>query len=315
MSDETPPGLDLVADAKLETELLAWLSHLGHVRRLSGRTLVAYRTDLIAFFAFMAEHRGGRVTIAALNQLEVQDFRAWLAARAGQGLEPASTARALSAVRHFFRQLEKKDKMSNAALFHLRTPRVKRPLPRALSQDQSQAALTTLGVLDEEEWINKRDVALLLLLYGCGLRIGEALSLTAGDIPREGTLVVTGKGGKQRMVPVLPVVSEAVDAYVRACPYPLQGGAPLFVGKRGGALDPAVFQARLRVIRRQLGLPDSATPHAFRHSFATHLLSGGGDLRAIQELLGHASLSTTQRYTHIDQERLLKAYKSAHPRA
>ncbi len=259
-------------------------------------------------------HLGAEVAVDDLKNLEARDIRAWLASRL-EHFEAASTARALSTVKSFFRWLEKQGAIKNAAIFHIRSPKIKKSLPRALAETQAAEALSAIGTQHEEEWINKRDLALLVLIYGCGLRISEALSLRYGDIPEGDALIITGKGNKQRMVPVLPVVKEAIADYVSACPYPFIPATPLFLGQRGKALDPAIFQLQLRKLRRAIGLPESATPHAFRHSFATHLLSAGGDLRSIQELLGHASLSTTQRYTHVDKERLLKAYGEECPSA
>jgi integrase/recombinase XerC len=219
-------------------------------------------------------------------------------------------------VRGFFRHLEKGGVLENPAVHHVRTPKLPKSLPKALSEDQSLASLAGVGANHKEEWVTLRDVALLTLIYGCGLRIGEALALTPAQLP-EGALALTltGKGNKQRMVPILPQVHEAIAAYKKACPFALAPKEPLFKGARGKKLQPAIFQKEIRQLRSALGLPDSATPHAFRHSFATHLLAGGGDLRTIQELLGHADLSTTQRYTKVDHERLLSAYQKAHPRA
>jgi len=298
----------------LTKTIAAWEGWLASVKRASGHTVTAYRIDLHHFCRFLSGHLGERVALSHLEALELKDIRAWLASRSGD-FEAASTARALSTVKSFFRYLEKQGKLKNAAIFHIRGPKIKKSLPKALAEHQAGEALAAIGSQHEEEWVNKRDLALLVLIYGCGLRIGEALSLRYGDIPAGDMLVVTGKGDKQRNVPVLPVVKEAIAEYVAFCPYPLTPETPLFLGQRGKALDPAIFQLQIRKLRRALSLPESATPHAFRHSFATHLLSAGGDLRSIQELLGHASLSTTQRYTHVDKERLLDAYKNAHPRA
>lgn len=292
----------------------AWVEWMRHVRRASEHTIISYQNDMAHFCAFLSQHLGGRVSFDHLRGLEAKDIRAWLASRSGE-FESSSTARALSTVKSFFRYLEKQERMENAAIFHIRGPKLKKSLPKALAEEQAGQALAAIGQQHEEEWVNKRDLALLVLIYGCGLRISEALSLTYKDIPRGDSLSIIGKGNKQRMVPVLPMVREAIGDYVSSCPYPFTANAPLFLGKRGKALDPAIFQLQLRKVRAQLNLPESTTPHAFRHSFATHLLSAGGDLRSIQELLGHASLSTTQRYTHVDKERLMNAYKNAHPRA
>jgi integrase/recombinase XerC len=298
----------------LQQAIQAWQDWLRDLRRCSPHTLLSYGNDLRHFCRFMSAHKGGRVDFADLRGLEPRDIRAWLAQRV-QEFEPASTARALSTVKSFFRYLEKNHGVENAAIFHIRGPRLKRALPRALAEEQAGRALQAIGQQHEEEWVNKRDLALLVLIYGCGLRISEALGLRYADRPAGDSLSITGKGNKQRMVPVLPLVKTAIEEYIAACPHPFAPDSPLFYGKRGKALDPAIFQLQLRKLRQALNLPESTTPHAFRHSFATHLLSAGGDLRSIQELLGHASLSTTQRYTHVDRERLLAAYKTAHPRA
>ncbi len=304
----------LPISSDLQQAMAGWEEWLTHVRRASAHTITAYTIDLAHFCRFLSLHLGGPVSLKNLGRLEPKDIRAWLASRS-QRFEAASTARALSTVKSFFRHLEKQSGFENAAIFHIRSPKIKKSLPRALPEIQAGEALQAIATQHDEDWMNKRDLALLALMYGCGLRIGEALSLRFKDIPQDDALTIIGKGNKQRMVPVLPVVREALRDYAAACPYPFSAGSPLFLGKRGKALDPAIFQLQLRKVRAALGLPESATPHAFRHSFATHLLSAGGDLRSIQELLGHASLSTTQRYTHVDKERLLKAYESAHPRA
>jgi len=300
--------------ADVQEVVTDWQEWLRHVRRGSEHTIISYANDLNHFCQFLSEHLGGRVRMKHLEKVETKDIRAWLASR-HHDYEASSTARALSTVKSFYRYLEKQRKFSNSAVFHTRGPKLKKALPKALAVDQAQQALETIGTQHEDDWVNKRDLALLVLIYACGLRISEALSLTYHDIPAGDSLSVTGKGNKQRIVPVLPIVKEAIAEYVSACPYPFTAKAPLFLGKRGKALDPAIFQLQLRKLRAALNLPESTTPHAFRHSFATHLLSAGGDLRSIQELLGHASLSTTQRYTHVDKTRLMNAYKNAHPRA
>ncbi len=309
--DTTSP---LPVTAELAGIIATWQDWLRYMRRASDYTIISYITDLTHFTRFLSEHQGERVSTSVLLVLETRDFRAWLAARTLH-FEAASTARALSTVKSFYRYLEKEGKGENAAIFHKRSPKLKKSLPKALDEGQAMQATAVIATQHDEPWINKRDLALLMLIYGCGLRIGEALSLTYGDLAiAVDSLTVTGKGNKQRMVPLLPMVKNALADYTAACPYPLTDIAPLFLGKRGKALDPAIFQLQIRKARRALGLPDTATPHAFRHSFATHLLSAGGDLRTIQELLGHASLSTTQRYTYVDRKRLMDAYKNAHPR-
>ncbi len=305
-----------VCDAEAAALAERWLSWLQDVRGMALKTVISYRSDITAFFGFLARHTGGEVSLAALNALELRDFRAWLAFRAREKQAATSTARALSSVKSFYRFAEKEGHARNAALFALKTPKLPKALPKALPARQSFQAIAEIGTLQEEDWIAKRDTAILMLLYGAGLRIGEALSLTPAHVMKGAeSLTVTGKGSKQRHVPLLPIVAKAVEEYRESCPYPLEKNGALFLGARGAPLDPAIFQKQLRALRACLGLPESATPHAFRHSFATHLLNEGADLRAIQELLGHASLSTTQRYTKVDHERLLKAFTGAHPRA
>lgn len=292
----------------------AWLERLENQKRLSPHTLIAYRGDLGAFFVHMNEALGEALSTESLAALAPADLRGWLAGRA-KAYSATSTARAMSAVRQFFKFLQRETGVENSAIFHARTPKRRPPLPKALSDRQSLEATHTLDSLQTEPWLGLRDRAILLLLYGAGLRIGEALSLPRAVAPLPDALTITGKGSKQRMVPILPELTEAVEAYLRACPYDLAPSDALFVGAKGGPLQPAVFQKQLAQLRIALGLPAYATPHAFRHSYATHLLSGGADLRSVQELLGHASLSTTQRYTLVDGARLMSAYQSAHPRA
>ncbi|HEY6983748.1 tyrosine recombinase XerC [Reyranella sp.] len=300
----------------------AWLDWLKSERRLAAHTLVAYEHDVAHFLGFMSGYLGEPPTLASLAELKPAEFRAWLAERTRQGLARSSTARALSSVRSFFRFLDKNRLAHNASIGVLQTPRLPHSVPKALSEADMDELLETGSEQEREPWIDKRDTAVLLVLYGAGLRIGEALGLTKAMVEsllksRLDTLAVTGKGRKTRIVPLLPQTLEALAAYRDACPYlsALDGSHAFFLGARGGPLDPAIVQKRVREIRRQLGLPDSVTPHALRHSFATHLLGAGGDLRTIQELLGHASLSTTQRYTDVDTARLNAVYRAAHPRA
>lgn len=310
------PGLSEVpAAADVIAATASWREWLAAERRASTHTLDAYARDLAVFLVFLAEHRGGPPSLADLAGLGLGDFRAYLAKRAADGLTASSRSRGLAAVRGFFRFLERRGLAVNGAIRLVRTPKTARALPRPLDVGAALAAVDAAYEIGDEPWLGRRDRALLLLLYGCGLRIGEALALDRGDAPRGDTLVVTGKGRKQRLVPVLPVVREAIEAYLAACPYGGDKAAPLFVGVRGGRLDAAVAQRQMRRLRGVLGLPETATPHALRHSFATHLLASGGDLRTIQELLGHASLSTTQRYTAVDASRLAAVHRRAHPRA
>ena len=305
------------AKADLQAALAEWQDWLAHEKRASAHTLSAYRRDLTQFLEFLSGHLGGLPGLKDLRDLRTADFRAWLAARASAGLSRTSVARGLSVVRGFFRWLARRGLVENAALTTLRTPRVPRAVPKALAADEAIETLELARDLAPKPWTGKRDAAVLVLLYGCGLRIGEALSLTRAEAPRPGQeeLRVTGKGNKERAVPLLPGVVEAVQDYLAACPFALRPEDPLFVGARGKALGARRVQQTVAELRAALGLPASATPHALRHSFATHLLAGGADLRAIQELLGHASLSTTQRYTEVDIAGLLSVYERAHPRA
>ncbi len=295
--------------------LAQWQDWLAHVKRAADHTITAYQTDIFAFLYFVAAHTGEQVNVHSLRDLQVRDFRSWLASRQRE-YSKSSTARAVSSVRHLYRWMEREGLIEEAAIFHLRIPKLDKSIPKALGMEQALQAVETIGSLHAEPWVNARDTALLMLIYGCGLRISEALSLQVGDVlDAQGDLRILGKGKKERSVPLLPVVSAHIVEYLRLCPHHQRGAkkAALFVGVRGGELQPAIFQKQLQHIRSLLGLPDSATPHAFRHSFATHLLARGGDLRDIQELLGHESLSTTQRYTHVDTARLMEAYRSAHP--
>ena len=309
----------VIAAADLAAGIDDWQRWLKHERRASPHTLAAYRRDLAAFLSFLSGHLGKPACLADLAILARADFRAWLAARSAAELQASSTARALSVVRNFFRYLARHERVGNAVLSTVRTPRLPRAVPKALTAAEAAEAVDAVGDPGDTPWIARRDTAVLALLYGCGLRLGEALALNRRDAPRSrgeeiATLVVMGKSRKQRAVPVLPAVAAAIEDYLAACPYDGDGETPLFRGARGARLSPRLVQLRLQQLRARLGLPDSATPHALRHSFATHLLAGGGDLRAIQELLGHASLSTTQRYTEVDSAALLAIYDKAHPR-
>jgi integrase/recombinase XerC len=297
-----------------------WLAWLRHERRGSPHTVAAYGRDLSAFLGFLTGHLGQPAALADLSAVARGDFRAWLAARGREGLTASSTARALSVLRSFFRFLARRGLATNSAIGLLRSPKLPRSVPKALTAGEALEAVDAVGDLSDEPWVAKRDTALLALLYGGGLRLSEALSLNVGDLPKAKagetlSLTITGKGRKQRLVPMLPAVREAIDDYVRAAPFSGERDGPLFRGVRGARLHPRLVQLQLQKLRPLLGLPETATPHALRHSFATHILAGGGDLRAIQELLGHASLSTTQRYTDVDAAALLSVYDKAHPRA
>lgn len=308
-----PPG-----DAELRAAVEGWTEALARERRMSANTVEAYRRDLRQFLVHLAERRG-EPTITMLIALKVRDVRAFMAARRAEEISGRSLMRMLAGLRSFGRYLEREGHGTMSALAAVRSPKVPRRLPRPLPV-AAAVALTDVAVRadeDREPWVLARDAAVLALLYGAGLRISEALGLRRIDAPVPGVdqVTVLGKGGKERMVPILPVVADAVAAYLTACPLPLPPEGPLFVGARGGPLSPRIIQYAVARLRGALGLPDGATPHALRHSFATHLLARQGELRAIQELLGHASLSTTQLYTQVDAARLMSAYEAAHPRA
>lgn len=292
----------------------SWLASLGNERRLSAHTVRAYGATLHRFLAHAHEAHGRPADLALLNSLESADIRGFLASRRQTGLANISAARELSALRTFARWLQSRHGSPLGGIDGVASPKVKKGLPRPISPADARALADTTGEFHDEPWLQARDTAVLLLLYGAGLRIGEALSLTAAILPLPETLPITGKGRRQRTVVLLPVVRLAIDQYVALCPWPMDRAGPLFRGAKGGPLDPGVLRATLRKARVALGLPESATPHALRHSFATHLLARGADLRTIQELLGHASLSSTQIYTNVDTARLLDVYRSAHPR-
>ena len=297
--------------------LSLWLDYLTHERRASPRTVRAYADAVGPYLSFLGRHRGEALDLAHMADISAGDVRAYLAhRRAGERpLAPRSVSQALSAIRAFHFWLDRRLDVVNPAISLVRGPRLPPGVPRPVSEDQAHGLIGEAGLSERAEWEIARDEALITLLWGCGLRISEALSLRGRDAPLGEALRITGKGGKTRIVPVLPVVREAVDLYVAALPAAIGADAPLFRAVRGGAFSPRHAQALMQRLRGRLGLPDSATPHALRHSFATHLLGAGADLRAIQELLGHASLSTTQRYADVDAAGLLAAYAKAHPHA
>lgn len=298
--------------------LALWLEYLTKERRASPRTLEAYGFAGSRYIAFLEQHRGEQLVLSDMGRLTAGEIRAWLAhlRQGDHPLSPRSLSQALSAIRTFHRFLDRRLDTPNAAVAIVRGPRVVPSAPRPVDEDQARGLLAEPSLdPDREDWEAARDEAVLTLLYGCGLRISEGLSLKRADAPLGETLRILGKGSKTRIVPVLPAVRDAVDAYLKLAPFPLAPEEPLFRAKRGGPLTPRHVQATVQALRGRLGLPESATPHALRHSFATHLLGAGADLRSIQELLGHASLSTTQRYTEVDAAALLSAYSAAHPRA
>ncbi len=304
------------AQSDLSNAIALWQDWLTSERRASPHTIAAYGHDLALFLDFLSGHHGGHANLATLEALTPSDFRSFLAARANDDIKRSSSARGISVLRGFFRFLDRRGLVKNAALAAVRTPKLPKSVPKALTIDEAKDAMDRAPTMMRTEWEGKRNLAVFLLLYGAGLRIGEALSLTRREAPlKPGAVTITGKGNKTRMVPILPVVAAAIGDYLAFCPHDLKKDDPLFVGARGKALTPRPVQMQMARLRTLLGLDEHATPHALRHSFATHLLAEGADLRAIQELLGHSSLSTTQRYTAVDAARLAKVYDAAHPRA
>ncbi len=311
LSDDSE--LPLAGD--LRQAVVGWLSHLRDGRGYSDATLVAYERDMRQFLGWLCGHLGHTPCLGDLAHIEAKGFRAFMAARRKAGLESRSLARTMSALRQFFRWLEAEGTVKNRAVLTLALPKVPHGIPKPLTVDKA-ASVVADSMEAKLEWIAARDLAVLLLLYGSGLRVSEALGLVRKDAPtpERDVLRIEGKGGKERLVPVLPITQEAIARYIALCPYPLKADGPLFLGAKGGALSPRIIQLLMEDLRDSLGLPETATPHALRHSFATHLLRAGADLRQIQELLGHASLSTTQIYTEVDRERLLQVYDASHPR-
>lgn len=298
----------------LNQRLLDWVNWLKLTKRFSHHTLIAYEHDFHEFLTFMAEYKAENLSEQALIELKITDFRSWLAFRKRQGLSVRSTARALSVVRNFYSYLGKQTGKACAALAIVQSSRVGLSLPHPLNENQALTLVEDIEDFASEPWIGLRNKALFVLLYATGMRIGEALNLTGGCLPLNDRLTIMGKGKKQRIIPIIPQVVDAIKEYVYACPFRIGSETPLFLGARGGKLNPSIAQKCLREYRRTMGLPEYVTPHALRHSCATHLMAETKDLRAIQELLGHASLSTTQIYTNIDQQQLMQVYNTAHPR-
>ncbi len=292
-----------------------WLDHLRALEGAADHTLTAYQSDVSAFLGFLSRHHGEGLGLGRLADVSQPDMRSFMAAERGRGLGARSLARRLSSIKSFIRWLADRQGFDATHVLAARAPKFTRKLPRPLSEDAARAVISQVDTQAMEPWIAARDAAVVTLLYGCGLRISEALGLTGADTPLPEVLRIIGKGSKERLVPVLPAARDAVTEYLRLCPYPSASQAPLFRGVRGGPLNPRQIARAMEQARMSLGLPASATPHALRHSFATHLLAAEGDLRAIQELLGHASLATTQIYTAVDSARLMEVYHQAHPRA
>jgi integrase/recombinase XerC len=302
-----------LVDDEIQRLIIGWQRDMSAVRRLAANTLEAYGRDLSQFLSFMAGHTGGPVTLTTLKEMRPADLRAFMAARRNDDLGSRSLGRALSGIKSFFRFLEREGAMATEAFNVVRPPKQPKSVPKALTVSEAKATITTTNEMEDRPWVAARDIAVLSLCYGAGLRISEALALTRADLEGE-ALRVIGKGGKTRLVPLIAPVRASIAVYLELCPFKLGPSQPLFRGTKGGVLSPRLIQLRVAQLRGALGLPPSATPHALRHSFATHLLGRGGDLRSIQELLGHASLSTTQLYTAVDTDRLLESYRAAHPR-
>ena len=307
-------SLDLISPAARDA-MQHWLSHETALKSAAKNTTLAYASDVASFIAFMSNHRGGPQGLDALANIHTRDVRAWMAHERSKGVGSRSLARTLSAVKTFFRWLAERYDLEPSAVLLARAPKFERKLPRPLAADAAVEVIEIVKIQARENWVAARDAAILTLLYGCGLRISEALGLKASVLTLSDALRITGKGGKERIVPLLPVAKIAMRTYSDLCPFALEPKTPFFRGVRGGALNPRIIQKAMQTARLQLGLPTSATPHAMRHSFATHLLNAGGDLRTIQELLGHASLSTTQAYTAVDTARLIEVYDASHPKA
>ena len=299
----------------LTSSLGDWLDHQRALKGAAQNTLIAYQTDVLGFLNFMTQHHGEAQGLGPISRISVSDMRSWMAHERGRGVAARSLARSLSAVKSFYRWLADREGFEPTAVLSTRSPKFQKKLPRPLAVDAARAMIDTVELQHGDPWIAARDVAVVTLLYGCGLRISEALGLTGADVPLPATLRILGKGGKERLVPVIPAARAAVNTYLQNCPFEPEPDKPIFRGARGGPLYPKAIQNVMAQARMQLGLPATATPHALRHSFATHLLNAGGDLRSIQELLGHASLSTTQAYTAVDTARLMEVYDAAHPKA
>jgi integrase/recombinase XerC len=295
--------------------LQTWLEQQKALNGAAANTITAYQNDLLGFLSFITLHKGQSQGLGALAKITLPDMRSWMAQERGRGVGARSLARSLSAVKTFYRWLAEREGFEPTAVLSTRAPKFHKKLPRPLAQDAAVELLEVVATQPKEDWITARDEAVITLLYGCGLRISEALSLTRADVPLPDVLRIKGKGGKERIVPVLPAARSVVDRYLSLYPGILEPHDPVFRGVRGGPLSARMIQKTMENARMQLGFPATATPHAMRHSFATHLLNAGGDLRSIQELLGHASLSTTQAYTAVDTARLMEVYEKAHPRA
>ena len=299
----------------LDQEYKNWINHLSNVKKLSQNSVVSYKNDLSKFFIFLEDFTEINIGLKDIENIEISEFRSFLTFRRNSEISSNSIARNISALKSFFSYLIKNNKIKESSVFNLKSPKLKKSLPRPINVDLAIQVIKHSAKIENEKWIGLRNKAILLLLYGCGLRISEALSLNYDDVQNEDHILIKGKGEKERIVPMMPYIKKAIDNYLEACPKEITSGEALFIGKRLSRLSPRIIQYTLEKIRGALSLPETATPHALRHSFATHLLDSGGDLRTIQELLGHSSLSTTQKYTKVETSKLLDSYKKSHPLA
>ncbi len=301
--------------ADLEYEYNNWINHLINIKKLSQNSVISYKNDLSKFLIFFQDYIEKNIGLKEIENIEISEFRSFLTHRRNSEISSNSIARNISALKSFFRFLIKNNKIKESSVFNLKSPKLKKSLPRPINVDLAIQVIKQAEEIEDEKWIGLRNKAILLLLYGCGLRISEALSLNHDDIQNEDHILIKGKGEKERIVPMMPYIKKGIENYLEACPKEIVSGDALFIGKRFSRLSPRIIQYALEKIRTTLSLPETATPHALRHSFATHLLDSGGDLRTIQELLGHSSLSTTQKYTKVETSKLLDTYKKTHPLA
>lgn len=301
--------------ADLEYEYNNWINHLSNIKKLSQNSVISYKNDLSKFLIFFQDYIEKNIGLKDIENIEISEFRSFLTHRRNSEISSNSIARNISALKSFFRFLIKNNKIKESSVFNLKSPKLKKSLPRPINVDLAIQVIKQAEEIEDEKWIGLRNKAILLLLYGCGLRISEALSLNHDDIQNEDHILIKGKGEKERIVPMMPYIKKGIENYLEACPKEIVSGDALFIGKRFSRLSPRIIQYALEKIRTALSLPETATPHALRHSFATHLLDSGGDLRTIQELLGHSSLSTTQKYTKVETSKLLDTYKKTHPLA
>lgn len=314
MAENNRIKFDFISDSFIEELVRSWVSYLEEEKISSAHTVTNYFIDLNNFLVFLNKYFAETITKSTLEKIKINDIRSWMASKQMDDIKASSIARSISSLKNFFRYIKKYENISNDTIFNVKMLRKNAPLMKALSEDETKIFIDEIKNSENEEWEEVRDLALTILIYGAGLRISEALSITKKDL-KEDNLRIIGKGKKTRIVPVLPIIRDYIAKYLAECPYTINEDEPIFLGKRGGQLNPAIYQRKVKKIREQLALSDNVTPHAFRHSFATHLLSNGADLRTIQELLGHKNLATTQHYTKVDTKRIVNSYTQFHPRA